>query len=742
MFERLFTLTPGQFAHGTLTLNGSWAAYLAVVVLLALLVWGTARLAPALRQRDRWLLIALRTGLLALLVLLLFDPTLIAETEEPVSGEVAVLLDDSLSLRIADQGGRARGEFVTAQFAPGSGALARQLDARFQTRYWRFAGASEPLVPGEPLRYNGSRSDLGQALDRLARERSHSLGAIVLVTDGGLDDPAALEPALQRLRAAGIRVHTVGVGSERFATDLELDAVRLPDVIVRGDSVDAEMVIRQRGLDGQNVTLTVEEDSAIVATPTITLPAGQERVTVRVPLTFTRAGPQRLTVQVSSEATEALSDNNSRQQLVQVRDQPLRVLHVEGEPRFEVKFLRRAVADDDAIRLVSLVRTAENKFYRLGIETTAELAAGFPATDEELFRFDLLIIGSADATLLTAEHQVRIRDFVARRGGSVLFLGGTHAFAEGGYADSVLAELLPVQLDAPAPDYLATVQVRPTTAGVRHAVPLPAVQWEQLPALTVVNPLRRTKPGALVLLEADDGAADPLVIFAYQRYGRGTVAVFPVRNSWRWQMHPELGPDDATHETLWRTLLRGLARSAPARVQVQVTPRDAALGQAVTVTAELVDAAYRPLDNAQPTLTLTTPLGDVTTLALSATPEGAGRYTAQFVAAERGHYDLAVAQDASADTLTAQAVVAVDSAGQEFYRAERDTALLARIADQTGGRMFSPDDADELPTALDATRATRVQVQRFALWDAPIFLLALLALAGTEWFYRRRCALA
>lgn len=741
MVERLFSLTPAQWAAGTLSIDGSWLAYVALVAAVGVLVAVLTYRSPA-RPRDRWRLAGLRTALLALLVFLLFDPTLTTESVQPINGEVAVLLDDTLSMQIADQDGQTRGAWVTAAFAPGSGTLAQQLDARFQTRYWRFAGSTTPLTAGEPLHYSGSRSPLGQALDHLARERSQALAAIVLVTDGGSDDPAALEAALHRLRAAGIRVHTVGVGSERLSPDLALAAVRLPERLVQGDSGVAEVVIRQHGLDGQPVTLTVEEDSTIVATPSVVLPTGREWVTLHVPLTFPTAGARRLAVTVSSATPELLRDNNQQQQLVPVRAQPLNVLHVEGEPRFEVKFLRRAVEDDPTIRLVSLVRTAENKFFRLGIDSPEQLAGGFPATAEELFTFDLLILGSADAQLLATEQQTLIRDFVSRRGGSVLVLGGNGALAEGGYAHSVLAELLPVRLDAPNPHYLAAVPLRLTVAG--SAAPLPpftAEQWAQLPPLTVVNPLRQAKPGARVLLTANDGATEPLILFASQRYGRGTVAVFPVRNSWRWQMHPDLGPTDTTYETLWRTLLRGLARPAPGRLHVQMTPAAAARGQAVTVTAELVDAAYRPQDNAQLTLALTTPLGDVSTLPLVAT--GGGRYRAEFVAADSGRYDLSasLAPD-TADALKAEAFLAVDSAGQEFQHAERDTALLARIAAQTGGRLFSPDNADELLQALDATRATRTEIQRFALWHAPIFLFVLLLLASSEWAYRRRCALA
>ena len=111
-------------------------------------------------------------------------------------------------------------------------------------------------------------------------------------------------------------------------------------------------------------------------------------------------------------------------------------------------------------------------------------------------------------------------------------------------------------LPALDPGYRARVTVRPTAAGLEH----PALQiaaadpllrrWHRLPPLTVLNPIRTAKPGATTLLEANDGGGRNLAILTVQRYGRGAVATFPVRDSWRWQMHRDIPVEDQTHERL------------------------------------------------------------------------------------------------------------------------------------------------------------------------------------------------
>ena len=128
-------------------------------------------------------------------------------------------------------------------------------------------------------------------------------------------------------------------------------------------------------------------------------------------------------------------------------DESEKVLYFEGEPRWEVKFVRRAVSDDENLQVVVLQRTAESKFLRLDVDDAEELAAGFPKTREELFRYRALILGSVEASFFTHDQLNLIADFVSQRGGGLLLLGGRNSFREGGYEGTPVAEALPVFLD-------------------------------------------------------------------------------------------------------------------------------------------------------------------------------------------------------------------------------------------------------------------------------------------------------
>lgn len=750
MLELALKYDPELFARGALEIQWPWSAYAAAVLGLGLavavsLVLGRARPARLRALAGLW---ALRTALLALVLFALLNPHLAVEVDEPVRGHVAVLLDDSLSMRIRDlDGGTARSSFVEREFTPGAGVAAERLEQRFDTRYLRFSHAIESLAPGEPPGFSGTRSNLAGALGQLIRRTdARGLAAIVLVTDGGGAEPGALDETARALRAAGVTLHAVGVGTERFDRDLELADARLPGRALRGDAVEAEVVVGHRGLGGRTATLVVEDEGVIVTERLIALPAdGPARL--RVPLDLTEAGPRRFAFRLEAVEGEVVAENNVAHRVVDVRGEPVRVLHIEGEPRFEVKFLRRAVANDDAIHLVSLVRTAENKYYRLGVEDAEELAGGLPDDEDALFRYDAVVLGSIGDELLDDAQQTRLREFVARRGGGLVLLGGRRAFAEGGYARSTLAGLAPVVVPASASTYQVRVPARPVsgerndpllrlTRGGDHAV------WERLPPLTVVNPIRRAKPGATTILEAMDGTGERLVLLAWQRYGRGTVAAFPVRDSWRWQMHAGVSLEDQTHERLWRNLLRHVARPAGGRLRLHVEPANAARGDSVSVQAEVLDAVYRPDADAEVTLTVTTPAGEVQQVPFERRFGNDGLRRASFVAREIGRHHLRVRSAAAGeDTVQADATVEVSGVGREFHGSELDKARLERLAAATGGRFFTAESVAGIVDAVDDATGSRRVERRLPLRDAPLLLVVLIALACLEWSLRRSRAL-
>src|SRR5205823_619529 len=195
---------------------------------------------------------------------------------------------------------------------------------------------------------------------------------------------------------------------------------------------------------------------------------------IRVNVTLRDAGLRLLTFRIPLQDGEQVTQNNAQQALVEVRGDRERILYVEGEPRYEMRFIRAAVAADSNLQLVVLQRTADKKFLRLDVDGPNELANGFPLTRGELFRYRAIVLGSIEASFFTRDQLTMLADFVNTRGGGLVFLGGRHAFAEGGYAGTPLAEVMPVVVRGDAvPDsltFFADLKVQPTPQGASHAI--------------------------------------------------------------------------------------------------------------------------------------------------------------------------------------------------------------------------------------------------------------------------------
>ena len=233
------------------------------------------------------------------------------------------------------------------------------------------------------------------------------------------------------------------------------------------------------------------------------------------------AGAKSLRFSLNLLAGEENPANNTLTRLVNVEDGKRRILYFEGEPRWEYKFIRRAETDDHVVQLVSMLRTTENKIYRQGIDDPKELAAGFPTTAEELFAYQAVIIGSVEADYFTPAQRDLLTQFVDRRGGGLLLLGGRSALADGGWAASGLADLLPVVLPSRKGTFHrdnATVELTP--AGMDSIIcrlsedpGTNAARWKKLPYIMDYEDPGVPKPGGAELVQMNAGGRKlPLLI--------------------------------------------------------------------------------------------------------------------------------------------------------------------------------------------------------------------------------------
>jgi uncharacterized membrane protein len=754
MFEFFFKYRPVVFQHGDLVFQSPvalWVLGLGWVLVAGAGAWTYTRGGRGLTRRDRIALGAIRVLAVALLVFALSRPILVIATIVPQQNFLGVLIDDSRSMGIADQDETPRNRFVYDHFGPDGSPLLSALADRFKLRFFRFSENATRLRDTGELTFAGTRTDMASALDQVRLELAAvPLAGLVVVTDGADNGDGSLSEVLLQLQADGVPVHTVGLGTERFAKDIEINRLEAPRRVLRGSAVAVDLTVKQSGFDGQTVALVVEDEGRIIKTQQVELPDRGEPATVRVHFVVEEQGSRLFTFSITPVADEVVRENNKLHTLIQVDDGRKDILYFEGEPRWEIKFLRRAIADDENVRVVVLVRAAENKFSRYGVESPDERQAGFPDTREELFRYDGLVLGSVEASFFTADQLRMIADFVAVRGGGLLTLGGRWAFAEGGYAGTPVADALPVVLDHPSQDegrFFAEIDVRPTPFGLTHAVtqlaPTPeesADRWAELPGLSTLNLIRDVKPGATTLLTAEaDGVSGDVVVLAYQRYGRGKSISFVVQDTWFWQMHADIPLEDMTHETLWRQTLRWLVDGVPDHVSVVAEADRVSPNAPMTITAEVTDSGFIHLNGAEVIATTTAPSGVTRDIPLEWTVQKDGEYRGIHRPTENGRHEIEVTARYNGQVIgRATSHIEVGDLGAEFYGAEMQRDVLKHVAAETGGHFYTPATVGTLPEDISFTESGTSMFEERDLWDMPIVFFLLASALGAEWIYRRQ----
>ena len=758
-FELFFKYRPLMFEQGDFAFRASWSGGLAFVAVAAAAV-ATWRSYTQVRGNsqpiDRVILAAVRLVALTVLAFCLMRPVLVLSSVVPQQNFLGVLIDDSRSMRIADGDETERLQFVRDQLATPEGDLRAALNERFALRFFGFSTETDRLDVVDELDFNGTRTHIGQALAHAHDELSAMpLSGLVVVTDGADNALDGLAESLLPIQAAGVPVFTVGLGREEFARDIQLGRVETPRRVLKGASLVTDLVVTHRGFRGETVTVQAEDEGRIVGSEEVVLGGDGEPQTVRMRFTAGEEGPRLFTFRVSPQPGEMVTQNNARQSLVVVEDRREKLLYFEGEPRFEVKFLRRAVADDENLHVSILQRTAENKFMRLDVEGPDDLVGGFPRTRAELFRYRGIILGSIEANYFTPDQLRMIADFVNDRGGGLLMLGSHRSFGQGGYAGTPVADVLPVVLDEARGEgdesFFVEVGVEPTRAGAAHAATqiadteeASAARWRELPPITIVNPITEVKPGATTLLTSDGaGGTDELVVLAFQRYGAGKVVAFPVQDSWMWQMHADIAVDDMTHETYWRRMLRWLVDGVPDQVVVDLPQDRVQPDETVMVLAAVGDANFEELNNSSVVASVTHPDGDFTDLPMEWTAEKDGEYRTSFTPTAEGFYEVHV-EAMSGDEVIGDdtAYIQVAPSDVEYYDSTMRSSLLERIAEETGGRFYTPDTVSSLADDIQYVGGGVTVVEEHDLWDMPALLLLLGTLVLGEWGYRRFRGLA
>jgi uncharacterized membrane protein len=723
---------------------------------IGILVWLLYR-----RVRDRvrpsvWrAVLALRILLLTILAFLLGMPALRLARPRDGGAFTAFLVDTSRSMSILDAGSStqqvARIDAVRTLLADTSAGGAGLLAAAGKQSTPVLYGFDADLRRTETrdLKAEGPFSNLFRALrDSEAELRHVPLSSVVLLTDGCRNQGGSAEEASLLLKGRGVPLYTVGIGHEPPPRDFEVVQVMAPRRVRRNSEVELQVTVRHTDFH-EPFQLELARDGALISSQRVTPDPDTDTRQVRMTFTPDHEGTATYDVSVPPVPGETITNNNARAVRIDMQDDRLPVLYVEGSPRIEYRFLRRAMYRDQDFRVVGLLRLSNQRFYVQGADASeAYLANGFPTNRTDLFRFQAVILGDIEASYFTRAQLEMLEEFVRERGGGLLMLGGVNSFGLGGYAGTPVEKLLPLRVstsDAPYADGLYAF--RPAAGALDHPVMRVAPEaeqslsiWETAPPLIGLTPLQGVKSGATLLLQE---LKSGLPILAVQNYGAGRTAAFTSGGSWYWRVSRPA--KDEFQERVWKQLVRWLVVGAREQLTVETDADTYARRDPVTLRATVFGVDLRPRNDARVVATVTDPLGNSEELPMDWILSEEGVYQCRYVPAHEGDHAVSVRIDGGDVRPTSRSFLVAEPT-IEFSDAGLKRERLKEMARATGGAYYEYPDvtglADRLRRDAATEQARGAVPQMLPLWDMPALFLALLALAAAEWWIRRHHGLA
>ena len=733
-----------------------WAIVLAILAIVALLVQQFISLHQRLPLPRSSVLVFLRSCVYALLIFFLFGPALVATQVTKLRRPLTIFIDSSQSMgfpasaKETPQGGeKSRLDAVREKLLDPKSALLRKLSEDYDLRLFRFGTSAEPIAPGSlsGLRARDQGTRLLELLQAAARDPGAPTGIIVFsdgITNGNIKNLSD-SPALP------VPVFTVGAGETEGFTDVRIAEVRAPEFAFRGREFKVDVLVQAYGLKGKSVPLYFNRGRNLITSRSVSIDADSFEQRITLSFTPREIGTHSFFLNIPTQPGEQIAQNNQKEFKVDVQRDKIRVLTLSGSPSWDYRFLRMAMKQDPLIELVSFV------FLRTPTDTVDvpedQLSLiPFPIDDifiEELKNFDVIFFDDfSHRAYFNPVYLEKVREFV-RDGGGLAMIGGARSFDSGGYNDSALREVLPVELDGKG-SYRTQESIPPvlTASGKVHPItrllPDPRSNqesWEKMPPLTTFNQVRGARGETLL----SAGGAPLLTI---GRFGKGRTLALMSDDIWRWNFIAVGNRESPqNHLKLIRQAVRWLAQE-PSFEQVQIRPLPVSRpGEKIGIKLHVLNDDFTPARQAAIQLRMIGPEGEPTLLPVTAEAQD-GDYGAEYTPAQEGDYRIEAEASLGGKTLgraRSSFTVAFRYGETDDGRPRMD--LLKEIAATSKGEFFPLGNFDEkslqaIAAKLEARAPSQiVEHSQTRLWSTLWPFSIILVLLSIEWWMRRKWGL-
>ncbi len=687
-------------------------------------------------------------------------------------GQVAVLLDDSASMQTRD----AHGTRIQAAKSWIESNLAK-LPKRCQPSWFGFSTELAAVQDVTSLAAKGKQSRLSRALGEVLDYKfPGTLRSVIVLSDGEATPPNNFDRLEARFHQRRIPVYAVAVGDVSPKGDVAIEEARPLAPAVAHLRSSLAVKLWSGGFRGAKTELVVSEAGKEIKRVPLTLEDGSQEV--RVKLNPLKAGFHVLSLAIPPQPGEQVTSNNTYEMGLDVADETVRVLYMEGtgtqQGVFQPLILKQALDAMPGIEAKTLYADQyggsplmRNKVAYIDPKTGDRIyrvqhdTKGYPKTMKDLLHWDVIINSDIPVSAFSNDQLEMTAKFVTQYGGGFIMVGGHTAFGAGGYHRTVINKLIPVEMqdfDAALQDTFKPVvapgawdhpllQVADTKAEIRHA-------WtEAFPPLFGYNVVIREKPGAVRLLEHPTrrNQYGPLIILACQEVGAGRSMAFTSDTTFYWGMEFEDiwgeptsdgGNDRRYYRNFWANAVRWLSanKKRMERSGLTIDPLPGAVPPNSTVTVSVKAALASPTNQNEPVIVeLLRNENDVVVSKAASWNANAKRFQADLTIPSQGSYRVRARRGEAAQAKAAEALLICRNQDWEHQELRARPDLLKSLAEGTGGRLL-PDSAlprGELLSLLAGKSAPVVHESRFPIGKPVYWLLLIIALLGGEWLLRR-----
>lgn len=786
------SVASGEGIEHALKASWLWPAWLIVVgvlsvsLLVVLLYLGERGRA---RIFGRLFLASLRIALIGLVLLMLFG--WILERNRTDLPDVILLIDDSKSMNRVDRydderlsqalakrvkrlglNGASRVNLAKALMLEDNRRTIKQLREKYNLKIYRLGGSARAISLGDSsladqvssLTANEQVSRLGKGLrDVLEQQRGRPTAAVIMLTDGITTEGKSIDAVAPYARRKAIPLFMVGLGSDRAVKDLRLTDLIADDVVFVDDVMYFEVKLTGFGYEGVEVTVRLRqgEQGPTLASTRVRVGEDGKPQTVRLAHRPAKKGDFTFVVEVDPLAEESDTDNNKLSKTVSVRDETIRVLLAQSYPSFEFRFLTsllgrlRSESNSGSSRSIDLtvvLQQADQGFAIPGVDVRRV----FPVRRDELFDYDVLIVGDVDPSGWSRPTMENIVDFVTERGGGIVFSAGPR-YAPWSFRDTPLAALLPVDVSSVrVPDPLSGAetkfQVRPTELGLSTphmqlgGSPRDSLRvWDHLEGILWMVEAPELKAAARVLAEhptrtGPNGQKLPVIVMQFM--GAGKVIFHATDETYRWRAR--IG--DKYFGQYWLQTIRYLSRAKllgkNRTAELSAAPATARRGEPIFLRVNFFDDRLAPAEDDGVTVIVENETGKRTKMKLSRAPTTRGVFENTSANFPEGEYRAWLASP-SLEGVPPSVKFSVIAPPGETSRLEMNSAGLKEAAKITGGRYYTVKTMDDLLDDLPKGRHERIgTLPPRSLWSiwwvAVAFAGVFLLLIVTEWLLRKR----